>query len=154
MQSESVLDAATLEAVVATEQAEKAPDTAPDIFATVEESTAVTSDASTVASVTVVDDAPNSVDTLAEATIDTSGIGDDGRAVNDPRVAPMPVAQVMVASLNLMLFSEVVAPDAMAIVPNSPRAANDPRGPKSGDSSVTQSEADEATTSSDIAADA
>lgn len=153
-QSESVLDTATLDAVVATEQAETAPGTAPDIFATVEDSTVAASDEPPVASVTVVDDASAAVETSAQEAIDTSGIGDDGRAVNDPRVAPVPITQVTVASLNLTLFSEVVAPDAEAIVSNAPRAANDPRGPKAGDSSITESEAEEALTSSDIAADA
>jgi ribonuclease E len=102
----------------------------------------------------VVDDASAAVETSAQEAIDTSGIGDDGRAVNDPRVAPVPITRVAVASLNLTLFSEVVAPDAEAIVSNAPRAANDPRGPKAGDSSITESEAEEALTSSDIAADA
>ena len=94
------------------------------------------------------------METSVQEAIDTSGIGDDGRAVNDPRVAPMPITQVAVASLNLTLFSEVVAPDAEAIVSNAPRAANDPRGSKASDSSMTESEAEKAITSSDIAADA
>ncbi|WP_116364170.1 ribonuclease E [Parahaliea mediterranea] len=62
----------------------------------------------------------------------TSGLTDGGRAVNDPREAPQPVADVEIRTGHPVLFSDVVAP---AVVPSgriAPRASNDPRGPLAG----------------------
>ncbi|PDH33383.1 MAG: ribonuclease E/G [Halieaceae bacterium MED-G27] len=151
--SDSVLDTATLEAVVATEQSEATSDNAPDIFATVESSEPVLEDKPTRTTAKATVNEPEKSAAPVDEVHDTSGIGDDGRAVNDPRMAPVPVTQVAVASLNLTLFSEVVAPDAEAVVSSAPRAANDPRGPRPDGESMTESDG-EATTSNDIAADA
>lgn len=64
-----------------------------------------------------------------EASVDRSGLGADGRATNDPRVAPRPTGMVEVSTGHPVLFKDTVAP---AVVPSGkvvPRASNDPRGP-------------------------
>ena len=64
-----------------------------------------------------------------EQPVISSGLTEDGRAVNDPRYAPKPVVDMAITTAHPVLFSENVAP----AVPNSgrisPRASNDPRGP-------------------------
>ena len=65
--------------------------------------------------------------------LDSNGIGADGRAVNDPRVAPAPVATVEITTSHPVLFKDTVEP---AVIPSGrvvPRAINDPRGPASSD---------------------
>ena len=69
------------------------------------------------------------VATEEEAPVDHSGLGADGRATNDPRVAPKPAGTVEVSTGHPVLFKDTVAP---AVVPSGkvvPRASNDPRGP-------------------------
>ncbi|TXS89067.1 ribonuclease E [Parahaliea maris] len=59
----------------------------------------------------------------------TTGLTESGRAVNDPRVAPQPVAAIEITTAHPVLFSDFVAP---AVQPSGrvvPRASNDPRGP-------------------------
>jgi ribonuclease E len=65
------------------------------------------------------------------AAANTDGINSDGRAINDPRVAPAAVAEVKIETGHPALFSDQVA---AAVVPSGrlvPRASNDPRGPAS-----------------------
>jgi ribonuclease E len=67
----------------------------------------------------------------AAAAANSDGINSDGRAINDPRVAPAAVADVKIQTGHPALFSDQVAP---AVVPSGrlvPRASNDPRGPAS-----------------------
>jgi ribonuclease E len=60
------------------------------------------------------------------------GLTADGRGVNDPRVAPSPVADVHIETGHITLFSENAAPAVEAPARNVPRASNDPRGRKAG----------------------
>ncbi len=62
---------------------------------------------------------------VAEA--DRSGLTDDGRAVNDPRVAPKPVGEVQVQTTPVVLFKDTVAPPVVPSGRVVPRASNDPR---------------------------
>ena len=62
---------------------------------------------------------------------DPSGLTADGRAVNDPRVAPSPVGDVPVETARMALFAEAPAPAVAAPDRRVPRASNDPRGPRS-----------------------
>lgn len=59
---------------------------------------------------------------------DPSGLTADGRAVNDPRVAPSPVGDVPVETARMALFAEAPAPAVAAPDRRVPRASNDPRG--------------------------
>ena len=63
--------------------------------------------------------------------VDTSGLTADGRAVNDPRITPRPVTETAVATELTLLFAAPEAPPVSVVAQNSPRASNDPRGPKS-----------------------
>jgi len=65
-----------------------------------------------------------------QATIlaEPKGIRPDGRAVNDPRVAPKPASQPEIQTHTLVIFEEQ-KPALQAVVVNAPRAVNDPRGP-------------------------
>ena len=74
----------------------------------------------------------------AAAAQAAAGLTGDGRAVNDPRVAPHPVADIEIATGHPELFGSEVAPPVQPSGRVAPRASNDPRGalPKSaGDSS-------------------
>ena len=62
------------------------------------------------------------------------GLTGDGRAVNDPRVAPSPVGEVSIETARMVLFAETPAPAVAAPDRNVPRASNDPRGPKAAQS--------------------
>ena len=70
---------------------------------------------------------------------DRSGLTDTGRAVNDPRVEPRPVGELNVVTLRTALFNDQEAPALSVMARDVPRASNDPRGPKEGES-VTQGE--------------
>lgn len=60
---------------------------------------------------------------------DTSGLLDSGRAVNDPREAPKPIVETVVATQHRLLFERPEVP-ALTVMPRDiPRAINDPRGP-------------------------
>ena len=65
-----------------------------------------------------------------EVSVDLSGLTTEGRAVNDPRVDPKPVAEVAVVTERGELFTTQEAPPVSVIHRNAPRASNDPRGPK------------------------
>ena len=67
---------------------------------------------------------PKKATTLAEP----KGIRPDGRAVNDPRVAPKPASQPEIQTHTLVIFEEQ-KPALQAVVVHAPRAVNDPRGP-------------------------
>jgi ribonuclease E len=58
----------------------------------------------------------------------TSGLTEDGRAVNDPRVEPRPVGEVTITTTHPVLFTDSVAPPLAASGRIAPRASNDPRG--------------------------
>lgn len=64
----------------------------------------------------------------AEEPASTAGITDGGRAVNDPRVTPCPVAAVDITTAHPVLFTGVEAPAVAPSTRDVPRAANDPRG--------------------------
>jgi ribonuclease E len=61
-----------------------------------------------------------------------AGITADGRAANDPRIAPRPVAQVEITTDHPPLFRDEQYPPVQARKDKAPRASNDPRGPRSG----------------------
>ncbi|MEM8491330.1 MAG: ribonuclease E [Pseudomonadota bacterium] len=67
------------------------------------------------------------------------GMNADGRATNDPRVAPAPVSDVRIETAHLSLFREQVAPVATNVGRVVARASNDPRGPLPGSEESTQS---------------
>ena len=73
---------------------------------------------------TPVDDTP----AVIEVAADTSGLTGDGRAVNDPRVAPKPVTETAVTTEQGLLFWQTEAPPVTVIERDVPRASNDPRG--------------------------
>jgi ribonuclease E len=64
------------------------------------------------------------------AANDTSGLTANGRAVNDPRVAPRPVTETAVKTELGVLFANPEAPPVTIVQQNVPRASNDPRGPR------------------------
>ena len=66
----------------------------------------------------------------ASETVDRSGITEDGRAINDPRVDAKPITKIRVETAKRVLFSSEAFPDAVKIMNNPERAANDPRGPR------------------------
>ncbi|MEM6483527.1 MAG: Rne/Rng family ribonuclease [Pseudomonadota bacterium] len=68
-----------------------------------------------------------------------SGMNSDGRATNDPRVAPSPVSNVRIDTAHLTLFREQVAPIAANVGQVVARASNDPRGPIQDSEESTQS---------------
>ena len=65
---------------------------------------------------------------VTEVAADTSGLTGDGRAVNDPRVAPKPVTETAVTTEQGLLFWQTEAPPVTVIERDVPRASNDPRG--------------------------
>jgi len=62
------------------------------------------------------------------AIIDRSGLTDNGRAVNDPRVEARPVGEVKVDTDSRPLFNGQEAPPVTMVARDIPRASNDPRG--------------------------
>ena len=60
----------------------------------------------------------------------TAGVTEAGRAVNDPRVAPKPVAETAVSTEMGELFAAPEAPPVTVVEQNVSRASNDPRGPR------------------------
>ncbi len=71
----------------------------------------------------VVDSTPVSASTTA--AVESS----DERAWNDPRIAPKPVAEVVIDTAHPVLFRADIAPPVVPMRPQPPRAINDPRGP-------------------------
>ena len=61
-----------------------------------------------------------------------AGLTADGRAANDPRVAPRQVQEVAITTAHLTLFREEQFPPVAASGQVAPRASNDPRGPRPG----------------------
>ncbi|MEE4278167.1 MAG: ribonuclease E [Halieaceae bacterium] len=81
------------------------------------------------------DDARTAVSAATEA--EGSGLTSEGRAVNDPRVSPAPVGEVIIETARMTLFSEAPAPAVPPPQRNLARASNDPRGPReSGEASA------------------
>jgi ribonuclease E len=58
----------------------------------------------------------------------TSATAPTGRASNDPRIAPAPVADLSIETARFSLFRDSPAPAVTAPSRNVPRASNDPRG--------------------------
>ena len=66
---------------------------------------------------------------VAEEPAIATGINEEGRAINDPRVEARPVASVEISTAQVALFKDEVAPAAEHSGRAAPRASNDPRGP-------------------------
>jgi ribonuclease E len=91
-------------------------------------------------------DATVSLAAPAAPVADHGGMHSSGRAVNDPRVTAKPVVSVEVHTTLSTLFSGHEAPPVSVVARNIPRASNDPRGPRSGETEsamVAASEADD-----------
>ncbi len=69
--------------------------------------------------------------TAPAAAISNDGLTADGRAVNDPRVEPKPVADLDITTTHPVLFTDSVAPPVEPSGSVPPRAINDPRGQRS-----------------------
>jgi len=77
-------------------------------------------------------EAPSAAAAHPVAASKPAGITADGRAANDPRIAPRAVGQVEITTDHPPLFREEQYPPVQAGKVNAPRASNDPRGPRSG----------------------
>ena len=66
------------------------------------------------------------------APVAAKGLTPDGRAANDPRVAPKAVGEVAITTDHLQLFREEQLPPVAPSSNVAPRASNDPRGPRAG----------------------
>ena len=141
----AAISAETLEAAAGNDAAGSKDDSA-EIFATIQSAsvTEVSEDAQSmepataaVASESIDIDSSSDIsdpviadsETTSEAA-DLSGITEDGRAINDPRVDAKPITEIRVETARRALFSSEAFPDAMKIANNPERAANDPRGPR------------------------
>ena len=69
-------------------------------------------------------------DAIGALVANTSGLTETGRAVNDPRITPRPVAETIVHTEQRQLFAMPEAPPVSVIHRDVPRASNDPRGPR------------------------
>ena len=78
---------------------------------------------------TSVDEGPAELEVAA----DTSGLTGDGRAINDPRVAPKPITDTAVTTEQGLLFWQTEAPPVTVIERDVSRASNDPRGQRPAD---------------------
>ena len=81
---------------------------------------------------------PSAASVEPAAEPDRSGLDENGRAVNDPRVAAKPVVDVNVHTERRQLFSAQEAPPVSIMSQDVPRASNDPRGPKAGAAATTE----------------
>jgi len=100
-------------------------DTPADDAPAADDETQVTQAETTAPSMeTPVDDTPADLEVAA----DTAGLTGDGRAVNDPRVAPKPVTETAVITEQGLLFWQTEAAPVTVIERDVPRASNDPRG--------------------------
>ena len=122
-------------------------DDSPEIFATVQSASVaeVSEDSQSMAQAAPAlasesSDADSSADESEQAIVDArtpseavdrSGVTEDGRAINDPRVDAKPITEIRVETAKRALFSSDAFPDAVKIANNPERAANDPRGPRS-----------------------
>ena len=132
------LEAATANPVSAESNTEEATD---DEVSAQAEPTAATAAATTAADQTSAeplagaDEAVEANEPVSNASAssiaeDRSGLTDQGRAINDPRVAAKPVTEISVRTEQRPLFPVEQAP-ALTMVPSDvPRASNDPRGPR------------------------
>ncbi|QIB67408.1 ribonuclease E [Kineobactrum salinum] len=79
--------------------------------------------------------APGIAETAAasEPELPPAGITADGKACNDPRIAPRAVGKIEIATAYPALFKDEQAPPAEACGIAAPRASNDPRGPRPAD---------------------
>jgi ribonuclease E len=66
----------------------------------------------------------------SEPELPPAGITADGKACNDPRIAPRAVGKIEIATGYPALFKDEQAPPAEARTIAAPRASNDPRGPR------------------------
>ena len=114
---------ATIQSASVTEVSEDAQSMEPSAAAVASES--INIDSSSDLSDPVIADSQ----TASEA-VDRSGITENGRAINDPRVDAKPITEIRVETAKRALFSSEAFPDAMKIANNPERAANDPRGPR------------------------
>jgi ribonuclease E len=114
---------ATVQSASVTEVSEDAPKVEPTVAAVASESSDTASGSD--------EGAPAVADakTPTEA-MDLSGIAENGRAINDPRVDAKPVTEIRVETAKRALFNSDAFPDAVKIANNPERAANDPRGPR------------------------
>ncbi len=156
--TEPSLDSTPAPAVEASEEAQEpaaeqaeapAAEVAPEVEAAepVAEATPVTQDEPAVAEAAPLTETaeapqPEAVSSAAnepaeeEPAVSRAGLTDDGRAVNDPRVAPRPVENVTISTGQVEFFSAHVAP---AVAPSgrvAPRAINDPRGQRNVESAT------------------
>jgi len=110
-------------AVIETEVArEPAPDAKPEPIEAVAEP---------VVAVSTVAETPVAKAEVPAEPAPTPGLTASGRAGNDPRVDAKPVSEVNITTEHISLFSDSVAPAALASGKSAPRSANDPRGPVS-----------------------
>jgi ribonuclease E len=63
-----------------------------------------------------------------------SGLDDNGRALNDPRLNPKPIDAVAVSTELTRMFDKPQLPPVSVVARHIPRASNDPRGPRPGES--------------------
>ena len=69
-------------------------------------------------------------DVIEALVRDRSGITDSGRAVNDPRLSPRQILETQIVTEQAPLFALPEAPPVSIIQQDTPRASNDPRGPR------------------------
>ncbi|MEE4202114.1 MAG: ribonuclease E [Halieaceae bacterium] len=99
------------------------PEAAPDDTATQADSPSSSSEAETA-----IADVSAPVESVAAVPTSAAGLTPEGRAVNDPRVAPKPVGKIEVRTERSSLFPAEQMPAIAYIARDVPRASNDPRG--------------------------
>lgn len=122
-------------AVVEEVEAVQSADTAEPEALETEATETVTADAEPEFTAAPPPEAPAAPAVIAATPVAASkpaGMTADGRAANDPRIAPRPVAEVEISTDHPPLFREEQYPSVQAGNGNAPRASNDPRGPRSG----------------------
>jgi ribonuclease E len=77
---------------------------------------------------TAIADVSAPAQSVAAVPTSTAGLTPEGRAVNDPRVAPKPVGKIEVRTERSSLFPAEQMPAIAYIARDVPRASNDPRG--------------------------
>ncbi|MEM9758904.1 MAG: ribonuclease E [Pseudomonadota bacterium] len=105
--------------------AERVPVEEPDVVDVIEEAPVAASGDPVEVAVT------RDADSAAVAS--SGGVTADGRATNDPRIAPAPVGEITIETARMVLFREQTAPAVASQDRNVPRASNDPRGPRGTD---------------------
>lgn len=79
---------------------------------------------------------PSSESSHEDETAKAPGLDDKGRALNDPRINPNPVADIVVATELSRMFDKPQLPPVNVVTRLIPRASNDPRGPRPGEASA------------------